>query len=149
MLIAEGVATAATLHELTGYTAIVAFNAGNLVKVSQAYRERFPERAIYVAGDDDREREAAGKPNVGRVKGEEAAASVGGRALFPPFPDDVQGSDWNDLARSQGREAAQLTLLVAIRIAEREQLAVSIGAARLDERDTVKQWQREGAGLER
>ena len=35
VLIAEGYATAATLHELTGMPAIVAFNAGNLMPVAQ------------------------------------------------------------------------------------------------------------------
>ena len=34
VLIAEGYATAATLHEMTGMPAIVAFNAGNLLPVA-------------------------------------------------------------------------------------------------------------------
>jgi len=38
VLIAEGYSTAATLHELTGMPAVVAFNAGNLVPVAQTWR---------------------------------------------------------------------------------------------------------------
>ena len=38
LLIAEGFATAATLHELTGLPAIVAFTAGNLRPVAETYR---------------------------------------------------------------------------------------------------------------
>lgn len=37
--IAEGVATAASIHEATGYAAAVAFNAGNLEAVARAARE--------------------------------------------------------------------------------------------------------------
>ena len=47
LLIAEGYATAATVHELTGMPAIVAFNAGNLAPVARTWRALFPDRAIY------------------------------------------------------------------------------------------------------
>ena len=157
LLIAEGFATAATVHELTGHTAVVAFNAGNLAKVAEAYRERFPDRAIYVAGDTDHEREAEGKPNVGRIKAEEAAAAISGRAMFPVFPDGVRGSDWNDLAQSLGRDNARSGLQAAIRVADRLQAASEIAAARFIEpeaartpdRTPTKQREREGADLER
>lgn len=153
LLIAEGFSTAATVHELTGHPVVAAFNAGNLGKVAQAYRERFPGRAIYIAGDNDHCREAEGKPNVGRQKAEEAAAAVGGQALIPSFSPGAEGSDWNDVARIEGREAAQLALVAAIRIAEREQMVVSTGTARLSEhslgREPAKGRQREGAELER
>lgn len=153
LLIAEGFSTAATVHELTGHPVIAAFNAGNLGKVAQAYRERFPGRAIYIAGDNDHRREAEGKPNVGREKAEEAAATIGGRALIPSFAPGADGSDWNDVARIEGRDAAQLALVAAIRIAEREQMVAGMGAARLSERSLactpVIKRERAGADLER
>lgn len=127
LLIAEGYATAATVHELTGQPAIVAFNAGNLPRVADIYRSRFPERLIIIGGDDDRH--SAGetlpdgrpKPNVGREKAEEAAAAIGGQAIFPVFPADDKGTDWNDLAQPKGRERARAQLQVALRSAERQQ----------------------------
>ena len=153
LLVAEGFATAATVHELTGHPVVTAFNAGNLGKVAQAYRERFPGRAIYIAGDNDHRREAEGKPNVGRVKAEEAAAAIDGHALIPSFAPGAAGSDWNDVARLEGREAAQLALVAGIRIAEREQMVAGMGAARLSERslerDPVKARERADAELER
>ena len=91
VLIAEGYATAATLHELTGMPAIVAFNAGNLAPVAQTYRQLHPDRPIYIAGDNDHRREAEGKPNVGRDKAEEAAAAIGGFALLPAFAEQDAG----------------------------------------------------------
>jgi phage/plasmid primase-like uncharacterized protein len=66
LLIAEGYATAATLHEATGLPVAVAFNAGNLEPVARAYRERFPNLAIIIAGDNDHGKEPRSAPMVGR-----------------------------------------------------------------------------------
>ena len=133
VLIAEGYATAATVHELTGMPAVVAFNAGNLIHVAQALRARYPDRAIYVAGDNDHRREADGKPNIGREKAEQAAAAVGGFALLPTFAENDLGSDWNDLMRSAGPDDARRQLMTAIAITEREQLAQGLAASRNEE----------------
>ena len=119
VLIAEGYATAATVHELTGAPVIVAFTAGNLNKVAELYRAQYPDRAIYIAGDTDREKSS----NVGRIKAEEAAAAVGGKALFPAFPDGAKGTDWNDLAKAVGRDTAQVLMQAAMRVADRQLLA--------------------------
>ena len=116
LLVAEGYATAATVHELTGHPVLVAFNAGNLGKVAELYRAQYPERAIYIAGDTDREKPS----NVGRAKAEEAAAAIGGKALFPVFPDGVKGTDWNDLAKAVGRDTTQILLHAAVRVADRQ-----------------------------
>jgi phage/plasmid primase-like uncharacterized protein len=135
LLIAEGYATGATLHELTGMPAIVAFNAGNLMSVAQTYRQLHPDRPIYIAGDNDHRREAEGKPNVGREKAEEAAAAIGGFVVLPYFAERDAGSDWNDLARGQGREAMRQQFMGAIAIAEREQIAQGYATARDMEQD--------------
>ena len=138
LLIAEGFATAATLHEMTHMPAIAAFTAGNLLPVAQTYRALYPERDIYIAGDDDRQREAEldgqGRPkvNVGRVKAEEAAAAIGAQAVFPRFPADTQGTDWNDLAQALGRPKAARQLHQAIAIGQREQAVQGLDAARED-----------------
>jgi putative DNA primase/helicase len=136
LLIAEGFATAATLHEMTGMPAIVAFNAGNLLAEAQTYRQLFPARAITIAGDNDwqraLERDALGRPkiNVGRVKAEEAAAAIGSQAVIPTFPPDSLGTDWNDLARTQGLPHAAGQLRQAMAIGDREQVVQSLAAAR-------------------
>jgi phage/plasmid primase-like uncharacterized protein len=136
LLIAEGFATAATLHEMSGMPAIVAFNAGNLLPVALTYRGLYSDRAIYIAGDNDwqreTERDAQGrlKINVGRVKAEEAAAAIAGQAVLPVFPRDSLGTDWNDLARAQGRTEAAGQFRLAMAIGDREQVARSLEAAR-------------------
>ena len=130
LLIAEGYAAAATVHEMTNMPAVVAFNAGNLAPVAQACRARYPDRSIYIAGDNDCQREAEGKPNVGREKAEQAAAAVGGFALLPTFAAHDRGSDWNDLAHSEGRDAARRQFVAAVAIAEREQIVQGLAADR-------------------
>ena len=143
LLIAEGYATAATVHELTGAPVVVAFNAGNLLPVAQTYRALHPERPIYIAGDDDHRRAAEGKPNVGREKAEQAAAAIGGQALFPEFPAGSNGTDWNDLAQDLGRETARVGLQAAFVIAERELMMQSFAAAR----DRAERGQNLGASV--
>jgi putative DNA primase/helicase len=136
VLIAEGYATAATLHEITGMPAIVAFNAGNLLPVAQTYRAIDPDRTIYIAGDDDWQRstelDTQGRPkvNVGRVKAEEAAAAIGGQAVFPEFATGSDGTDWNDLAQTRGRPFAADVLRQSIAVADREQAVRVLGASR-------------------
>jgi len=50
LCVAEGYATAATIHEATGYPVAVAFDAGNLKLVSSAIRAKFPDiRLIMLA----------------------------------------------------------------------------------------------------
>lgn len=53
VLIAEGYATAATLHEATGLPVAVAFDAGNLAPVASALHKRYKQARILVCADDD------------------------------------------------------------------------------------------------
>ena len=123
IIIAEGYATAATLHELTGYPAAIAFTASNLRPVAEALRGRYPDREIIIAGDNDRGREEAGQVNVGREKAEEAAQAIGGLVVLPPFERGGEGSDWNDLARSAGRGLARAAFASGRAEAEQDLLA--------------------------
>ncbi len=66
-LVAEGYATAASLHEATGLPVAVAFDAGNIAPVVEQLRKRFRGRVkIMICADDDRfgkcqHRDASGK----------------------------------------------------------------------------------------
>lgn len=53
ILIAEGYADAATLHEATGYPVAVAFDAGNIEHVAIALRKRYKRARILICADDD------------------------------------------------------------------------------------------------
>jgi len=132
VVIAEGYATAATVHELTEKPVIVAFNAGNLQPVAEVYRELHPDRAIYIAGDNDVGAEERGMPNVGRDKAERTAAAVNGIAVYP------DRGDWNDLAIDRGRDEARINLTSAFAVAGRELLVQEKITAREQEADRVQ-----------
>lgn len=85
LVISEGYATAATLAEALGHGTIAAFDSGNLPAVAHALHEKFPDKPVVIAGDDDRHLEATQGINPGKVKALEAAKAVGGKAIFPVF----------------------------------------------------------------
>ena len=85
VLIAEGFATAATLHEQTGKQVFIAFDAGNLDPVTKIVRAKLPDVEIIIGGDNDE----SGK---GQQCARAAAIAVNGKVLIPPRV----GEDWND-----------------------------------------------------
>ena len=105
LLVAEGFATAATLHESTGLAVACAFNAGNLKPVAESLRAKYPTMTIIVAADDDH----ATDGNPGLSKATEAARAVNGLLARPAFPETrgPKDTDFNDLARLAGLAAVK------------------------------------------
>lgn len=113
LLVAEGYATAASLHQATGRPVAVAFDAGNLAHVVKALRKVYPAALLVVCGDDDSQTLAKTGHNPGRDKGTAAADAVHGLAVFPEgLPEG--GSDFNDLHQAAGLEAVRLIVDSAI-----------------------------------
>ena len=107
IVIAEGFATAASLHEATGLPVVVAFNAGNLVAVAKAVRVKYPAAEILIGADNDQWTIINGKlVNVGIEKAKQAADTVGALVRWPVFAidDPEKPSDWNDYALRYGAE---------------------------------------------
>jgi putative DNA primase/helicase len=106
--IAEGYATAASIHMATGCAVVVAFNAGNLLEVAKTIRAKYPKSKIVIAGDDD-------PSGVGINKANEAAIQVGADVVMPSFGDNRpdKATDFNDLHQLFGLEVVkqQLTLV--------------------------------------
>jgi phage/plasmid primase-like uncharacterized protein len=117
ILIAEGFATAATLHRATGLTVIAAFDSGNLAAVARAYRARDPAMPMIFAADNDHHlpRREPPLPNVGRDKAMAAAAEVKGSVVLPRFDPADPGTDWNDLAARDGRAAVRAAIAVHLK----------------------------------
>ncbi|MGO9056954.1 MAG: DUF927 domain-containing protein [Candidatus Binataceae bacterium] len=108
--VAEGFATAASIHEATSIPVAVAFNASNLLAVAKALRKKYREAEIIVCGDDDRT--VDGNPGV--TKARQAAAAVGGRLAIPTFPEGVKGTDFNDLGCALGVDAVRNQIVAAM-----------------------------------
>jgi len=100
LCIAEGYATAASIHEATGYPVAVAFDAGNLADVAKELRKAYPNSRLIICADDDRRTPG----NPGMAKATVAAVAVKGFLAVPDFgrarPD--WASDFNDLTRLNG-----------------------------------------------
>ena len=102
LLICEGWATGATLHEESGHPVLCAMNANNLLKVAPAARKAWPAAELVICADNDRRTEG----NPGVTQATAAAKAVGAKLIVPQFADTEAGSDFNDLAllrRKAGR----------------------------------------------
>lgn len=109
--VAEGYATAASVHEATGEPVVVTFGVDNLLLVGMRLRGTYPEKEIVFAADDDADKAV----NVGVEKATKAAEEVDGLVAIPEFgksrPEGV--SDFNDMARLLGRDAVLAALNAA------------------------------------
>jgi putative DNA primase/helicase len=113
VLIAEGYATAASLHQATGYPVAVAFDAGNLKAVAVNLCAAYPAAALVLCGDDDHDTQASTGRNAGREKATAAAQAVKGVAVFPAKL--LAGeTDFNDLHARAGLEAVRAQVQAAI-----------------------------------
>ena len=96
LLVCEGFATGATLHEITGHPVVVSFNVGNLRPVLQSMTSKYGKQAqVVIAGDDDRFKEK----NIGLEAAKSLAQEFGIRWVVPSWPEGSEsGTDFNDLA---------------------------------------------------
>jgi putative DNA primase/helicase len=101
LLIAEGYATGATLHEATGYPVAIAFSASNLKHIAALMQQRYPDKRLLLCADDDCETEQSTGKNTGVIAAKEAAAAIGG-LWCKPLNLPAGGNDFNDLALSCG-----------------------------------------------
>lgn len=126
VVLAEGYATGASIHQATGYPVAVCFVAGNLTSVAQVIRKRYPWVRILVCADDDAFAKCPNKEcehvdlvsngkcpkcstayahgNTGNECASSAALAVDGGWLKPTFtePRAQDQSDFNDLHISDG-----------------------------------------------
>ncbi|WP_025096566.1 DUF927 domain-containing protein [Burkholderia sp. A1] len=125
LLIAEGYATGCSLHEATGYPVAAAMNAGNLLSVAQAWRDRHPKLVIIICADDDTGTDG----NPGMTKATEAARAVGGVLAVPDYGASRPAgtTDFNDLHCLAGLEAVKRCIQAAL--AESDTTAISSPAS--------------------
>lgn len=109
LVLAEGFATAASIHEAAGLAVVVGFAGSNLRHVAESLRRLSPNSPLLVAGDLDAH-------GAGR-KYAEQAAEAGAPALLalPRFRDGRPAGDFNDLATDEGPEEVRRQVLAALR----------------------------------
>lgn len=90
LYIAEGFATAATIHECTNRPCVVAYSASNLVPVTKSLRDLYgATQDLVIVADHDRH-------GVGQKYADQASAKYGARVVMPP----IDGMDANDYAQA-------------------------------------------------
>ena len=101
--LAEGFATAATIHEVTGRPCFVAYSASNLVPVAGSMREKYGAgQEIVIVADND----ASG---TGQKYADQASAKHGARVVMPPTLGDAndyvaQGGDLKILLQPTNKD---------------------------------------------
>ena len=126
VLVAEGYATAATLHEASGLPVAVAFDAGSLMPVVAALAKTYRSSKILICADDDYL--TAGNPGVEAAR---LAATAHGAAYFKPeFTEERSTTkkgptDFNDLHALEGIHVVRNQLTAAL-----DRLGFSVPAAR-------------------
>lgn len=112
IVIAEGYATGATIHDATGWCVAVAFDAGNMVAVAEDLRALLPGVNFVIAADNDRWSKMGEIENPGVHFAERAAFAVRGRLVVPQFADlDDRPTDFNDLQQREGIDVVQRQIL--------------------------------------
>lgn len=93
VVIAEGMATAQSIHDATGFPCLTAFSSGNVPKVAAMVRSKNALAEILLAVDGDK---------AGREACEKAAKQVNGQQIEAP-----DGMDWNDVHAESGLDAVR------------------------------------------
>lgn len=101
--ITEGWSTGASVHEATGSTVYVSFNAGNLYEVTSYAKNKHEDSKIIIAADDDVDKPS----NTGRTKATQVAEGLRVDVIFPKVP-----TDFNDQAVKEGLESVKETLKI-------------------------------------
>ncbi len=105
LVICEGFATGASIHQATRLPVVCAMNCHNLLPVAKAFRAKFPRREIIIAGDNDAFTVdiKKGPWNPGLEAAGVAAKTIGARLALPQFKTtSTKPTDFNDLHLLEG-----------------------------------------------
>lgn len=82
VFVAEGFATAASIHETTGHPVIIAYSAGNIKEVTGLVRMIYPDAKLRIVADND-------KSGKGECFAKEAALIYNADVVMPPSLGDA------------------------------------------------------------
>lgn len=101
---AEGYATAASIHEATGYPVIVCFDAGNIKPVVESWRVKYPQQHFVICADND---------FIGIDKASSTAKLFDCQLIICPVP-----TDFNDLHVINGIDALKSAICPKLTLKE-------------------------------
>ncbi len=110
IVVCEGFATGASIHEATGLHVVCAMHAGNLDPVVASLRVQNPDVDIIIAADNDQWNDG----NPGLTKAMATAQIRGARIAVAEFSDtSTRPTDFNDLHQFMGLEEVKRQVLSA------------------------------------
>ncbi|MGE4558551.1 MAG: AAA family ATPase [Desulfovibrionaceae bacterium] len=102
LYLAEGFATAMSVHIATKRTVLVAIDAGNLLAVARMARMQYPDRKIIIAADND----TTTPGNPGLTAANKAALEVNALVAVPRLANNpTDKADFNDIHQQNGLDA--------------------------------------------
>ena len=112
VIICEGYATGASIHQATGYNVLCAIDVGNIREVAEKLRAYYPKCRIVIAADDDFQRWNSKKTaleNIGVLTADDVAKRINGYVVVPKFKDrgDNKWTDFNDLHVNEDLETVK------------------------------------------
>jgi len=113
LILCEGYATGASIHQATGEAVVVCFNAGNIKDVGKELSIKYPDISLMIAADDDQFNER----NTGFIKAKETAKHLGASFTFPRFKDadlSQKPTDFNDLHQLYGLDEVNMQIKEAL-----------------------------------
>jgi len=103
--ICEGWATGCSINEAIGCMVLASIDVHNIENVLKIVIEKLPGRKIYLCCDNDHKK----KQNIGLEKGKSL------KKKYPfinlRYPDDIEGSDFNDLMNEKDLDAVKSNIL--------------------------------------
>ena len=103
IVLCEGIATALSIHEATGFSVVAVLTAQNYLAVAEAIRKKYPNLFFIFCADDDSRKNQLN--NTGKIKADEARNKFDGVVAMPDFDDDPASrglTDFNDMHRIYG-----------------------------------------------
>ena len=121
ILFGESYSTSSSIHEATNHTVINCFDAGNLLSVVKAWRDKYPRSHFVICADNDQFKET----NTGIEAAKNVVANVGNCSMVYPTFDELdtasEPTDFNDLHCLAGLDAVKSRIETAIQQAQTQQ----------------------------
>ena len=109
--ICEGWATGCSINEATGDDVIVGADAGNLMPVAKAVREKWPTTEFVIAADNDKYKNNG---NTGGAAALKIFDEYNIPFVYPDFAEGEELSDWNDYAAKNGLKKTRALMLAKL-----------------------------------
>ena len=105
IIICEGFATAVSIHEAIKKPVVMGIDIYNIENLVKIFKDKFPDKNIIIAPDNDKKQELKGKENIGKITALKLKDEYKVKVILPNLTEQEvkEGySDFNDIHKSRG-----------------------------------------------